>query len=187
MKHTNVSNYIRENVEQFKQHILERKTEKELAKIYGCSNATIISLKKELKLQSRDLFKENKFNHKFNITHCKTCGNPSKKNTCHNCVQKRTRIAVKEILVELAGGKCINCGYSKCIAALDFHHLDPNKKEMNLNTAVSIERKIEELNKCILLCCRCHRELHYEQDTLDFVEQNRYNIDRAKERLFPSH
>ena len=79
MKHTNITNYIKENIEDFKQHILDRKTEKELAKIYDCSPATIIAMKKELKLQTRDLFKENKFNHKSDITHCKSCGEKSKK------------------------------------------------------------------------------------------------------------
>lgn len=186
MKHTSIASYIKTNVEEFKNYLLERKTEKELAKIYGCSNATIIAMKKELKLQSRDLFTENKFNHKFDITHCKSCGGKSKKNTCSRCVQKRTNIAKKELLVEKAGGKCVKCGYKECIAALDFHHVDPTSKEMNLNSGLNLDIKLKEIEKCVLLCCRCHRELHW-QDTVDFVSKNRYDIDKAKERLFPSH
>jgi hypothetical protein len=186
MKHTNISQYIRENKKEFKQHILNRKTEKELSKIYGCSNATIIAMKKELKLQSGDLLKENKFNHKSNITHCKSCGKKSKKNTCSKCVQKRSNIAKKELLVERAGGKCVRCGYKECIAALDFHHVDPKTKDINLNTNLNIDIKLKEIEKCILLCCRCHRELHW-QETIDFIQANRYAIDKTKERLFPSH
>lgn len=186
MKHTNISQYIRENKNEFKQYILNRKTEAELSKIYGCSNATIIAMKKELKLQSRDLFKENKFNHKSDITHCKSCGRKSKKNTCSKCVQKRTNIAKKELLIEKAGGKCVKCGYKECIAALDFHHVNPKTKEINLNANLNINTKLKEIKKCILLCCRCHRELHW-QETLDFVQANRYAIDKTKERLFPAH
>ena len=81
MKHTNITNYIRKNIKEFKAYILERKTEKELAKIYNCSPATIIAMKKELKLQTRDLFVDNIFNRKNDITHCKSCGQKSKKNT----------------------------------------------------------------------------------------------------------
>jgi hypothetical protein len=47
----------------------------------------------------------------------------------------------KLLLVEYKGGKCECCGYDKCIAALEFHHLDPTTKESkNLGTTVAIER-----------------------------------------------
>ena len=39
----------------------------------------------------------------------------------------------KQALVELCGGKCVACGYSKCIAALEFHHRDPAKKDFPLS------------------------------------------------------
>ena len=186
MKHTNVSQYIRENKDEFKQYILNKKTEIELSKIYGCSNATIIAMKKELKLQSRDLNPEDRFNKKQNIKYCDKCGRKSKKRTCGHCVQKRTSIAIKEILVEEAGGKCIVCGYSSCLSALDFHHRDPKDKKINLaasDSCKNIQKKLEEIKKCDLLCCRCHRELHWKEDTLDFQKENRYNIDKTKENI----
>lgn len=186
MKHTNITNYIRKNIKEFKAYILERKTERELAKIYNCSPATIIAMKKELKLQTRDLFVDNIFNRKNDITHCKSCGQKSKKNTCSKCVQKRTNIAKKEILVDAAGGKCSKCGYSDCIAALDFHHIDPDTKEINLNTNINLKTKLKEIKKCVLLCCRCHRELHWKE-SIDFIDKNRYAIDKTKERLFPAY
>ena len=180
------SKKIREDKEQFKQHILDGKTEFELADIYGCSNATIIAMKKELGLQSRDLNPEDRFNRRQYIDNCDKCGRKSSKRTCGNCVQKRTSIAIKEILVEEAGGKCIVCGYSSCISALDFHHRDPKAKEINLamsDSCKNIKKKLEEIKKCDLLCCRCHRELHWKEDTLDFQKENRYNIDKAKENI----
>ena len=70
----------------------------------------------------------------------------------------------KLLLVEYKGGKCECCGYDKCIAALDFHHLDPTTKESkNLGTTVAIEKQKIEADKCILVCANCHREIHHEQ------------------------
>ena len=65
-------------------------------------------------------------------------------------------------MIELKGGKCSICGYNKCIEALDFHHIDPEEKEMNMSRGKSKAWNIvlKELDKCILLCSNCHRELH---------------------------
>lgn len=73
------------------------------------------------------------------------------------------RRKVKRLLVERAGGKCVRCGYSKCIAALDFHHPDPNQKEFGVGgkgLTIGIERLWVEAQKCLLVCSNCHRELH---------------------------
>ncbi|AFY81818.1 HNH endonuclease [Oscillatoria acuminata] len=80
---------------------------------------------------------------------------------CHNLKTKERLQYLKQKAVELKGGKCFFCGYSKCIAALDFHHLDPKKKEFKISGKfVSFDKIAAELNKCILLCSNCHRELH---------------------------
>lgn len=58
------------------------------------------------------------------------------------------------------------CGYSKCIAALDFHHTDPSKKDFGISSGGytrSFEKIKDELDKCILVCANCHRELHYNK------------------------
>lgn len=64
--------------------------------------------------------------------------------------------------VEYKGGQCELCGYKKCLAALVFHHLDPNTKDPNWDSMKN--RKFElikkELDKCQLLCCLCHVEIH---------------------------
>jgi len=65
---------------------------------------------------------------------------------------------------KVLGGKCQVCGYSKCLAALQFHHRDPKDKDMGLDARVLgnvAESKIlEELKKCDLVCANCHLELH---------------------------
>jgi len=76
----------------------------------------------------------------------------------------RRRKLLKVKAVEYKGGKCVECGYDKCIAALEFHHLDPEKKEFNLGVrglTRSWKKIKNELNKCVLLCANCHREIEY--------------------------
>lgn len=62
--------------------------------------------------------------------------------------------------------KCINCGEDHP-ACLDFHHRDRNAKEITITTAVgkkwAKERLLKELEKCDVLCCKCHRILHYNE------------------------
>jgi len=65
-------------------------------------------------------------------------------------------------LVKYKGGKCKICGYDKCIQALEFHHLDPLKKDFNISSnSFSFEKMKKEVDKCILICSNCHKELHY--------------------------
>lgn len=71
------------------------------------------------------------------------------------------RKALQERAINHLGGKCRICGYDRCAAALDFHHVDDVTKEFNISTAMtSWERILPELEKCVLLCARCHREVH---------------------------
>lgn len=70
----------------------------------------------------------------------------------------------KERAVAYKGGKCERCGYCKNLAALEFHHLDPTKKDFQLSKGnyLSWENCLPELDKCQLLCANCHREVHDE-------------------------
>lgn len=65
------------------------------------------------------------------------------------------------MLVAEAGGRCAICGYDRHVAALEFHHLDPNAKEFGLaqRGAHSIDRLRDEIGKCVLLCSNCHAEV----------------------------
>lgn len=84
---------------------------------------------------------------------------------CAKCrteaVVKRRR-KVKRLLVDEAGGACRVCGYSRCIAALQFHHLDPAEKRFALShrgVARSLDAARAEAAKCVLLCSNCHAEV----------------------------
>lgn len=82
----------------------------------------------------------------------------------HNDAQVRWKRKNKQRAVGYKGGKCSKCGYDVCIEALDFHHVDPTNKEFVISDSVrkgySWEKMRAELDKCILLCSNCHRELH---------------------------
>jgi|LakMenE01Jun11ns_1017448.scaffolds.fasta_scaffold9887178_4 hypothetical protein len=84
---------------------------------------------------------------------------------CRTDAVSRKRKQIKKDLVEYKGGKCENCGYDKCVAAMDFHHKNPEEKDFALSSKGSTHswKKItEEADKCSLLCSNCHRELHEE-------------------------
>lgn len=68
----------------------------------------------------------------------------------------------KQEAVNYKGGKCSQCGYDRCIAALEFHHLNPSEKDFTWvkMRLTSWKRILQELDKCALLCANCHREIH---------------------------
>lgn len=86
----------------------------------------------------------------------------SKCKTCFNkyCIERWKQR--KKNAIEYKGGKCSECGYNKYFGALEFHHMNPEEKDMDWNTMRKTSwNKIKlELDKCILLCSNCHREKH---------------------------
>lgn len=95
---------------------------------------------------------------------------------------KSFRQRLKERAVYVLGDKCQCCGYNQCITALEFHHLDPNEKETNFgdNANRSWATTNAEIQKCILVCANCHREIH--AGLIDNNElQSSYNSERAAE------
>lgn len=121
----------------YKNHSIE-----ETAKYFNISRSTVIKYvdNKHIKLTDDELKNRN-------YKHVKT-----------------HRQNLKEKAVEYKGGKCEKCGYNKCIRALEFHHLDANKKDFTIsNYSVLSWDKIKlEVDKCILVCANCHREIHDE-------------------------
>ena len=89
----------------------------------------------------------------FDSTYCKSCTNSQ-------TVDRMVSFKLK--CVEYKGGKCIECNYNKYYGALEFHHLDPTLKDFSISQlrAYSFDKIVmEELDKCVLLCNRCHREV----------------------------
>jgi transposase len=81
---------------------------------------------------------------------------------CRSEAVTKRRRRVKQTLVDEAGGACRICGYRRCLAALEFHHVEPADKRFALShrgVARSIERARNEASKCVLLCANCHVEV----------------------------
>ena len=110
----------------------------------------------------------------LSVHKCSLCGedDPSKfygnkKYRCGDCHNKYTIAKARESkrkAVIYKGGGCAECGYNKCIAALEFHHINSKEKDPNFGKMKNwkFERIKEELDKCVLLCANCHREEHYQ-------------------------
>ena len=74
----------------------------------------------------------------------------------------KRRKKVKTMALEYKGGKCQSCGYNRCEAALELHHLDPKTKSFGIGEKGYTRSWLKvkaELDKCILLCANCHREI----------------------------
>jgi hypothetical protein len=77
-------------------------------------------------------------------------------------VAKRRR-KLKAMVVEYKGGKCMLCGYARCVWAFDLHHVDEQQKSFSMSVrglTRSWERVRQEADKCVLVCASCHREIH---------------------------
>lgn len=84
---------------------------------------------------------------------------------CSKCRQEHvaaSRRSTRRRLVDEAGGRCVLCGYDRCLGALEFHHLNPTEKKFGLSWR-GLTRSLDELRreakKCILLCSNCHVEV----------------------------
>lgn len=93
---------------------------------------------------------------------------------------KNWRLSMKSKILESMGSSCQICGYDRCPQAFDFHHVNPDEKEYQISRLLSHPKKLEtvldELEKCILLCSNCHRELH---SGLVSIPENYKKLDRS--------
>lgn len=69
-------------------------------------------------------------------------------------------------LIRLAGGHCKKCNYTGPSRAMSFHHINSSEKSFPMAAsdirAKPWETVLKELDKCILLCVRCHAEVEEE-------------------------
>lgn len=96
--------------------------------------------------------------------HTRRCRKTPRAKAVRNITRKAWTAREKQKAVNYKGGKCVCCGYSGCLAAMDFHHLNPKAKEGYGTGALvahwTFERNKPEIDKCELVCVRCHREIH---------------------------
>ena len=91
--------------------------------------------------------------------------------------QKRADLRARAVAYK--GGKCAICGYDRCFAAMDFHHPDIWAKDFEISARMSWKAIEPELARTVLLCSRCHREVHdgLHPHYLDDPESGRGMVD----------
>ena|ERR1035441_4767746 len=76
---------------------------------------------------------------------------------------KTLRNELKNKYIQYKGGKCLICGYNRCVRALKFHHINPALKRFEISNSsqdVPWQTIQIELDKCVLVCGNCHDEIH---------------------------
>jgi hypothetical protein len=95
-------------------------------------------------------------------------GKPNASVYCKKCTNIQTVERQKEFKRKCWEYKGKQCQNPNCPAPIrdlksyDFHHLDPKQKSFEISKVRSLrfdERVIEELDKCLMLCACCHREI----------------------------
>jgi DNA-binding CsgD family transcriptional regulator len=172
----------------YKERILELrsngKTYKEIKEELGCSISTISyhcgdgktrrldeELIKDIRRYYDDGNSSIKTSEQFNISKStvlkyvdsrkktKLSDEERKKRLSSGVIWHRKRL--KERAVEYKGGMCECCGYDRAIEALEFHHKNPNDKDFHPSgKSISWVRMKKEIDKCIMVCANCHREIH---------------------------
>jgi transposase len=146
-----------------------------VAKALGCSTSNVrywlskYGIRKNTKRQYDDQGSEK------TCPKCKSCLPLSqfykrKNNTpgswCKRCMAEQVverQHRYKSDAVSYRGGACVSCGFRHYHGALEFHHLDPSKKETRISKLTQSPLSAEglaELDKCALLCANCHRMAH---------------------------
>lgn len=86
------------------------------------------------------------------------------KSKCKQCSKEQSNDHLNKIITDYFGSySCAICNYSKCTQAIEFHHLEPKIKEHKIANmrSFSKEKIVKELEKGIMVCANCHREIHY--------------------------
>ena len=102
----------------------------------------------------KDKAKQKEAQHKHYLKH---------KNDYKSRAAKRA-IKIKLWLIEYKKTlKCEECGEDDHIC-LDFHHTNPDEKDMNVSALVygsmNKQKIMNEISKCSVLCSNCHRKEH---------------------------
>ena len=97
-----------------------------------------------------------KFRPKTNAANQRSC--------CYECMPDGTQLGRSgfiDLIRKQRGGKCQRCGYDTYQGALEFHHIDPTKKDFTVGDRdFKLKDCVEESKKCVLICSNCHKEIH---------------------------
>lgn len=99
--------------------------------------------------------------------YCDSKSSDGLQHVCKLCDNKRRaeRNAARKIeAINYKGGCCFRCNWNEYAGALEFHHRDPTKKDIDWKKIrkYKFSNIKKELDKCDLLCANCHRVVHHE-------------------------
>lgn len=147
--------------EQIKELLDEGKNYSQIGEILGIHRTTVS------KIAKNNGFILKKTIH-INCVICDISLGENKRNRskCKTCSTRLRRLRLKKKAVDYLGGECERCGYDENLAALTFHHKNPNEKEFNIGIVKhkSWDFIKPELDKCELLCSNCHLVEHSKYD-----------------------
>ena len=106
---------------------------------------------------------------------CKVCDVLKRKKPAALEIRKfkiaETRKTNKLRAIKHLGGACKKCNGVFHHASFDFHHIKVGSKEKEPSKLMRglWENIVKEIDKCVLLCSNCHREVHATKDK-DFIK-----------------
>jgi len=129
----------------------EQQAEKAKQGLYWCSKCK--------QWKERDQFNKDSNNPPYYVRlYCKACVSVTRNKAYHKTYFKKRTYTIKYKYVHMMGGQCQKCGYKEYISALEFHHVYPEHKEIEIPLYTGTEQQIvQELDKCVLLCSNCHK------------------------------
>jgi len=106
------------------------------------------------------------------------CGNCHRK--IHNTNVNRNSESKNKLLELKCIYGCERCKYNDYNGSLDFHHI--KNKDFNIgkirigeNSCEDVKNKIiSELNKCIVLCSNCHKDIHFDKEKFEKYKDEIY-------------
>ncbi len=96
-------------------------------------------------------------------------------------VTKR-RQTLKVRAVKIMGGMCMLCGYKNHPGVFDFHHVDASTKLFGVSSggfSRSWTSIYSEIQKCVLVCANCHREIElglHDKATIEKIHEDFWDV-----------
>ena len=120
-----------------------------------------ILMKKRYDANREEINKRRRERYRQDPTQAKAHSSKSRLNNLSNRTLKKLKVL----------GGCSVCGYKKCHYALEYHHTNPEDKSFTLTFGnlrkYGWRKFLKEMDKCVLLCSNCHKEVHMGVASLD--------------------